>query len=87
MEKKSGTVFIIIVIVLVIAGLILAIMPSDRAAEECLRGNNSACVYFQAQERVDKAKQELQAARAVLATAKAEYQESISTKTEESTNQ
>jgi len=76
MERKPRVgIFYAVIVVLVIVVLILAIAPSasNQAAEDCLRGNNSACVYFQAQEEVGRAQQELDAAKEVLATARAEY--------------
>jgi len=90
MEKKSGVNGLyIVVFILVVAVIVLAIMllssGNNTASKDCLRGNNFACVYFQAQERADEAKKELQAANEILSTAKAEYQNSIST--EEPTNQ
>jgi hypothetical protein len=57
-KKKSGVnwLFIFIIGVLVVAVVILAILPSlgSKAAEDCLRGDQSACAYFQAQEEVER---------------------------------
>lgn len=80
-KKKSGANWFYVIIAVVLVGVIvLAITPSlgSNAAEDCLRGNQSACVYFQAQEEVDRIQQELDAAKEILATARAEYNNSNS---------
>lgn len=79
MEKKKGVNWsLIIIVILVLAVIVLAIIPpiGSKAAEDCLRGNNSACVYFEAQEEVGRIEQELRVAKEALATARAEYNQS-----------
>jgi len=79
MENKKSSVNLIYVLVLIAiaAALAVALVPSgSEAAEDCLRGNQSACAYFQAQEEVNRIQQELQSAKEVQITAQAEYQNS-----------
>jgi hypothetical protein len=80
MEKRKSGVnwWYIVIALLLVAVIVLAIIPSlgSNIAEECLRGNNYACAYFEAQEEVNRAKQQLEAAKEILATAKADYQNS-----------
>ncbi len=79
MENKKSSVNLIYVLVLIAiaAALAVALAPSgSEAAEDCLRGNQSACAYFQAQEEVNRIQQELQSAKEVQITAQAEYQNS-----------
>ena len=79
MENRKSSVNLIYVLVLIAiaAALAVALVPSgSEAAEDCLRGNQSACAYFQAQEEVNRIQQELQSAKEVQITAQAEYQNS-----------
>jgi hypothetical protein len=83
MEKRKSGVnwWYIVIALLVVTVIVLAIIPSmgSAVAEDCLRGNQYACVYFQAQENVYRAQEELRLAREALATARAEYKNSVST--------
>lgn len=79
MEKRKSGVnwWYIVIALLVVAVIVLAIIPSgSTVAENCLRGNQYACAYFEAQENVDRAQEELQLAREIMATARAEYKNS-----------
>lgn len=68
---------LIVVLVLVVVAAVVFI-PSwgenDKIATECLRGNETACALFQAQENVTAAENLLQEAKANLATARETYE-------------
>lgn len=78
MKKALWIGFVVIVIAVLYAGfLALQENNNNKVAAECLRGNQTACAYFQAQENVTAVEIMLQEAKTNLATAREAYKASL----------
>lgn len=76
MEKKSNVTGVLVCLLVFLFVAVLMTINVDTGAENCLRGNVSACAYFEAREEVEKIQQQLDVAKENLATAKQQYQTS-----------
>jgi len=77
-KKALWIGFVVIVIAVLYAGfLALQENNNNKVAAECLRGNQTACAYFQAQENVTAVEIMLQEAKTNLATAREAYKASL----------
>lgn len=71
---------LIVILVLAVVAAIVLFIPSwgenDKIATECLRGSETACALFQAQENVTAAENLLQEAKSSLQAAREAYEAS-----------
>ena len=75
--NKALVIILIVVAVVTATLLLLTVGGIDRVAAECLRGNQMACSYWQASERVTAVELQLQEAKTNLATAREAYNASL----------
>jgi len=77
-KKALWIAFIVIIVVAILYAGFLALQENNnnKVAAECLRGNQTACAYFQAQENVTATEILLQEAKANLTTAREAYKAS-----------
>lgn len=78
MKKALWIAFIVIIVVAILYAGFLALQENNnnKVAAECLRGNQTACTYFQAQENVTAVEIMLQEAKTNLTTAREAYKAS-----------
>ena len=79
--RKNAPLVILVLIVLVVVGILSFSMISEnhnnKIAAECLRGNQYACTYWQAQENKKGAASVLEAAKAQEELAREAYSASL----------
>lgn len=74
--KKEALIIILVLAVIAAVIFIPTWGENDKIATECLRGSESACALFQAQENVSAAESLLQEAKANLVIAREAYKTS-----------
>lgn len=79
MKKALLIGFVVIIVIAVLYAGFLALQENNnnKVAAECLRGNQTACNYFQARENLAAEKLQLQEAQTALQQAKEAYEASL----------
>jgi preprotein translocase subunit SecF len=76
MEKKYRVAILVLLTAIVVLGYFLFSTRNNQVSTDCLRGNQAACAYFDAQEEVSRLREELNAAKTSLAEARVAYKSS-----------
>ena len=78
MKKALWIVLVVVIVIGLVYTGFLALQENNnnKVAAECLRGNQAACTYWQAQENVTAAENQLQEAKSSLQAAREAYKAS-----------